>query len=375
MREFEDEKILVVANLSRFTQCVELDLSRHREAVPVEVFGRNRFPAITEQPYLLSLGPHAFQWFHLQPREQSQESFSVTAREEDIPVLTVDPTEIFTTATRNTIVRLLPQMLAHASWFRNKNRTIRLVRINDVISLPETEAHILLVNIEYSDGEPDTITIPLSLATGEQADAILRDKLHAVLAKLQGMPDPQSILYGAIFDRQFSDALLKAMLRRRRIKGENGDLVGTHTRAFREAWGRVRSNLEPQPQTLDMHKILVTLGEDFVLNSLSRSGSRAQSGPRNGRVPHQRHNFPHMARTLGALEYRVEQDDTAEVTTLGTLTAYVRNAADGWVYTLDHLGLFFERALAIGGRRSASERADVRHSSRFGISAGSAGHH
>ncbi len=57
VREFEDEKILVVANLSRFTQCVELDLSRHRDAVPVEVFGRNRFPAITEQPYLLSLGP------------------------------------------------------------------------------------------------------------------------------------------------------------------------------------------------------------------------------------------------------------------------------------------------------------------------------
>ena len=87
VREFEDEKILVVANLSRFTQCAELDLSRHREAVPVEVFGRNRFPAITEQPYLLSLGPHAFQWFHLQPVEQSQESFSVTARAEDIPVL------------------------------------------------------------------------------------------------------------------------------------------------------------------------------------------------------------------------------------------------------------------------------------------------
>ena len=95
VREFEDEKILVVANLSRFTQCAELDLSKHREAVPVEVFGRNRFPAITEQPYLLSLGPHAFQWFHLQPREHSQESFSVTARAEEIPVLEVDAQEIF----------------------------------------------------------------------------------------------------------------------------------------------------------------------------------------------------------------------------------------------------------------------------------------
>jgi maltose alpha-D-glucosyltransferase/alpha-amylase len=59
-------------------------------------------------------------------------------------------------------------------------------------------------------------------------------------------------------------------------------------------------------------------------------------------------SFPHMARMLGAVEYRIEQDDTEQVTTLGTLSAYRRNAADGWVYTLDHLGLFFERALAIG---------------------------
>ena len=348
VREFEDEQILVVANLSRFTQCVELDLSRHRDAVPVEVFGRNRFPAITEHAYLLSLGPHAFQWFHLQPREQSQESFSVATREEEVPVLTVDPQEIFNTSTRNTIVRLLPRMLRARPWFRNRNRTIRLVRMNDVISLPETAAHILLATIEYSDGEPDTIPIPLSLAIGDQAAAILSDQLHGVLAKLEGMPNPQSLLYGAIFDRQFVDALLKAILRRRRIKGEQGDLLGTHTRAFREAWGRVRSNLDPQTQTQDMHKIIVTLGEDFVLYLYREVEPGPNPDREMGEFLTNHTNFSHIARNLGALEYRVLQvNESEEVTTLGTLTSYIRNAADGWVYTLDHLGLFFERALAV----------------------------
>src|SRR4051812_5852034 len=349
VREFEGEKILVVANLSRFTQCAELDLSRHRESVPVEVFGRNNFPAITEQPYLLSLGPHAFQWFHLQPREHSQESLSVTARAEDIPVLAVDAQEIFGTSTRNAIAKLLPLILRRRSWFARKHRTIRHVRIHDVIALPETMAHILRVNVEYTDGEPETFTVPLSLATGEHAETILRERLYTVLAKVKGLSDPQSILYGSVFDRQFNDALLKAMLRRRRIKGENGDIVGTHTRAFREAWGRVRSNLEPQPQTLDAHKILVTLGQDFVF-TLYREVEAGQNPDREiGEFLTNHTNFPHIARTLGAIEYRATQDDETEtVTTLGTLTSYVRNAADGWMYTLDHLGLFFERALAIG---------------------------
>ena len=348
VREFEDEKILVVANLSRFTQCVELDLSKHRDSVPVEVFGRNRFPAITEQPYLLSLGQHAFQWFHLQPREQSQESFAVATRVENIPVLNVDAMEIFSAATRATIARLLPRMLRARPWFASKKRTIRQVIVGDVIPLPETSAHILLVNIEYTDGDPDTLTIPLSLATGDQAETILRDQLHAVLAKLQGLPDPQSILYGAVFDREFSDALLKAMLRRRRIKGERGDIVGMHTRAFREAWGRVHSNLEPQPQTLDTHKILVTLGEDFVLTLYREVGSGPNPDREMGEFLTNNTNFTHIAQTLGAIEYRVAQDEAEEITTLGTLTTYQQNAADAWSYTLDHLGLFFERALAIG---------------------------
>jgi maltose alpha-D-glucosyltransferase / alpha-amylase len=348
VRELADEKILVVANLSRFTQCVELDLSRHRDAVPVEVFGRNRFPAIGEQPYLLSLGPHAFQWFHLQPRELGRESFAVTDKAEDIPVLTVAAGEILDAATRSRIERMLPLILRTRPWFTIKHRVIREVKIHDVIALPETLARILLIRIEYTDGEPDLLTVPLSLAAGEPAETILRDKPHVVLARLEGLPEANSVLYGAIFDRQFTDALLMAMLRRRRFRGERGDIVGTHTRKFRSASSLVRSRLEPQPQTLDMNNILVTLGEDLVLKLYRRVEAGPNPDREMGEFLTSSTEFSNMAPLLGAVEYRVELDETDEVTTLGTLTSAPRNAADGWTHTLDHLGLFFERALAMG---------------------------
>ena len=60
MLRHEQETLLVVANLSRFPQPVELDLSAFKHAVPVELFGRTEFPAITERPYFLTLGPHDF---------------------------------------------------------------------------------------------------------------------------------------------------------------------------------------------------------------------------------------------------------------------------------------------------------------------------
>ena len=65
LREHQGVEILCVANLSRFAQYVELDLSRFAGRTPVELIGRVQFPRIGELPYLLTLGPHDFLWFEL----------------------------------------------------------------------------------------------------------------------------------------------------------------------------------------------------------------------------------------------------------------------------------------------------------------------
>ncbi len=69
VREFGDDKVLCVNNLSRFPQPVELDLQTFEGRVPVEMTGHVRFPRIGELPYLLSLPGHGFMWFALQPED------------------------------------------------------------------------------------------------------------------------------------------------------------------------------------------------------------------------------------------------------------------------------------------------------------------
>src|SRR5581483_6805437 len=68
VRRYQEEKILVVANLSRLAQYVELDLSEFRGMIPVELFGQTEFPAVGELPYLLTIAPHGFYWFTLEPK-------------------------------------------------------------------------------------------------------------------------------------------------------------------------------------------------------------------------------------------------------------------------------------------------------------------
>ncbi len=66
-RDYEQEHVLIINNLSRYPQPAELDLRRYQGWTPVEMFGETRFPPIGELPYFLTLGPHSFYWFRLEP--------------------------------------------------------------------------------------------------------------------------------------------------------------------------------------------------------------------------------------------------------------------------------------------------------------------
>ncbi len=65
VREFGDDRVLCVANLSRFPQPVELDLRRFAGHRPVEMSGEVSFPNIGDLPYLLTLPGHGHFWFAL----------------------------------------------------------------------------------------------------------------------------------------------------------------------------------------------------------------------------------------------------------------------------------------------------------------------
>jgi maltose alpha-D-glucosyltransferase/alpha-amylase len=66
LREYQDQIVLVVNNLSAYAQPAALDLRAYQGMVPVELLGSNQFPAIRDEPYPLSLSPHSFFWFKLE---------------------------------------------------------------------------------------------------------------------------------------------------------------------------------------------------------------------------------------------------------------------------------------------------------------------
>src|ERR1700726_3956457 len=89
-RRYQDEIILVIANLSRFPQHVELDLSAAKGMTPVEIFGRAEFPPIGEQPYAITLGSLSFYWFSLESKQVHGEAISAATTPSGLPLIVVE---------------------------------------------------------------------------------------------------------------------------------------------------------------------------------------------------------------------------------------------------------------------------------------------
>ncbi|MDR7548913.1 MAG: maltose alpha-D-glucosyltransferase [Armatimonadota bacterium] len=347
IRRYGDERILVVANLSRFVEYVELPLQDLRGWVPVELFGRNAFPPIGEMPYPLTLGPHSFFWFVLQPERPAT---GVPARRSP-GVSELAPAGPWTTLLappdRNALEATLPAYLGTRRWFGGRNRQIKASRIADVVPGPDPlSAHLLLIRVEYTDGEPETYLLPVAHAAGPDADRVRREAPDAVIARVAPRDgSPPGILHDALADHRFAIAMVEAMARRRRMKGVLGEVAASPTRVLPRL--RPQDDPVPAPTLLsgELHNTLVQFGDRLILKVFRRLDAGINPELEIGRFLMGK-RFAYIPPLAGALEYRAGR---AEPSTLALLQGFVPNDGDGWRHALHFLSGYFEHALARHG--------------------------
>ncbi|MGZ8901452.1 MAG: maltose alpha-D-glucosyltransferase, partial [Limisphaerales bacterium] len=223
----EDETLLVVANLSRFVQPVELDLSRFKGVEPMELFGRTRFPPIGDQPYFLTLGPHAFYWFALQSAEIAAPAAGGGPRSISAPHEWQD---IFTGKRKTTLETILTSYIQKQRWFGGKANPVKQVTVAEIFPIASGDkdlGYLTLLNVDYVQGNPEVYQLPLAFATGEEAQRLLNDAPRLVIADLKVAEDQSGVLYDALGNTAFCNALLEMIADERRLKIAQGELAGS----------------------------------------------------------------------------------------------------------------------------------------------------
>ncbi len=341
------ETILVVANLSRFVQYVELDLARFKGCIPVELFGRTEFPPVREAPYLLTLGPHAFYWFLLEQALPRKVEVSVPAAERVIEV----PREweaVFRDRARAALEESLAPFLLSRRWFAGKGRTLKTVRMLDFVPLDQEglRASLALFHVDFIEGDRQLYFLPLAFASGERADQVRRETPEAVVASLrvqgQGREDA-GLLYDAALDPAFSASILDGIGRRRQLGGDGSRILMIPTPSYRSLRGGDDAPLSPVPVKGEQSNSSVVYGDRFVLKFLRKVEAGTNPDLEIGRFLTERTSFTGAPPVAGHVEYRRENE---EPVVLGILNGFIPNQGDAWTFTLDELGRYFEAVLS-----------------------------
>src|SRR5262249_10628297 len=161
---------------------------------------------------------------------------------------------------------LLANYLTGRRWFGGKARTIRSTVIAEAIDLPfgSTMAQLTSITVSYTTGNPETYVIPLLIATGSEAARVQHDLPQAIITPWRG-EDGNGVVYEAVWDNEFCQALLDALVRRRRFKGTLGELVSVPERTLRRLRGPLDATLPASLLKAEQSNTSIVYGEQLIL--------------------------------------------------------------------------------------------------------------
>jgi maltose alpha-D-glucosyltransferase/alpha-amylase len=326
------ETILVVANLSRHVQFVELDLSAMKGTIPVELMGRTRFPAVGELPYLLTLGGHDFYWFSLEPMpEATDERRTLTSA--TAPVLACNSVEALLAGDERA---LLEEVLPTFLQARGLASGVSAAHVTETSLLVRGESPLayVFVRVEHLEGEPERFAFPLQVLPEAPAGALVVATLH-----VGADSTPLVLVEGTTASA--AAVLVEATARGRCFPTSAGKLVGG-----------VLAGAEFDPATFKDARVVATdragaaiaWGEQAILKLVYRIEEGTAPELEIARVFQSPTPAPRITpRVFGYIERRVPH---AEPSTLALLEEYVLHESTAWEQARSELGRVYERVIA-----------------------------
>ncbi|RYE17327.1 MAG: hypothetical protein EOP42_32480 [Sphingobacteriaceae bacterium] len=222
-RIYQDQVMLVVANLSRYSQAAELDMDAFTGYVPVEIMSKNRFPQIKpDVPYFFTLGAHACQCFEL------VKEVSGVLETGELPAVELKNWQNITS--KEVIGKLqndvLPNYLLRMPWFEAKVKQLENVKITDIAEIQSAENSIyyLLIEVTYQTGFPEKFQLPVAFGKQPFSFKLQETCPDATIAKLI-VNGEEGVLYDAIYGIDLQMAILELAASHHTVHVNHSELI------------------------------------------------------------------------------------------------------------------------------------------------------
>lgn len=329
-RTYEEQSMLVVVNLSRYTQPVELDLSAFQGYNPVEVFSKNKFPVIkNDTSYFLTMGGHDCQWFIL---EQSQ---AMLSEKQILSLLTLRAWEdMLTKEVQDKLAtKLFPSYLIQLRWFGGKGRIIENLEIinHAVIPLQEYSAILFLIEVTYQSGLPDIYHLPVSFAHDTLALRLQDASPKSIICKvnIDGM---QGVLYDALFGAPLQEALVSLMAANREVRLAHSILQFSGSDILKEHMSE-KENIKPKVLSGEQSNTSLTYGNRFFLKVFRKVDLGVNPDLELTRFLTEHTSFKNIPAYVGSIEWKFERGTLV----VGMMQEMIESSGDAWVNMLSRL--------------------------------------
>ncbi len=347
IRQYEEEICLIIVNLSRHSQHVMLDLSEFQGYVPEEVFSRNKFPPIRDHEYVLTVGSYGYYWFLL----EKEAGYVELGAEDPLPEISLTGkwNRILEGKAREKLEKnILPSYIKTCRWFGGKARKIHSLDLYDTVGIEKNgfEAIILLLNVEYTEGQSELYSLPVAATDSEEEWAhILSESPAAAITKIK-TASSEYLLYDAVYSKNFRSILLELLIRKQKIKTGRGEMSASSGKLF----GRfLRENGMPGESLVlraDQSNTSILYDSSLFFKYYRHLDEGINPDVEIGRFLTERNSFPHIPPFFGSLEIRRPK---AGPVVIGTMQGYVQHEGDAWKYSLDTIGRYIDRVLAFSG--------------------------
>ncbi|MHB1673251.1 MAG: maltose alpha-D-glucosyltransferase [Acidobacteriaceae bacterium] len=342
VRENGDEIVLCVANLSRFAQPAQLDLSEYDGMVPVEMLGYVEFPPVSRQPYAVTLAPYGFLWLELHPSPDT-----AAVQPEDSALLLADAADwrslLLDGNLRKLQESILPAYLPLQRWFGNKSDAVRRTSISDWGKIDRGGAIFLLVHVEYEAGEADRYFLPVAMAFGESART-LRDTFPASVLSNVLSPAGEGVLYDATYDPHSCETWLNIIANSTTVELQQGSIQGAPSSALHGLMTRdpQEKQLSPRRSTAEQSNTSVLFGDRLIMKLFRHPEAGLNPDCEIGGFLTEQAHFSNIPPFGGSIEY-VNRSDPP--TTLCMVQGMVANQGDGWQWMSEELERYYENCV------------------------------
>jgi len=346
VRQYEDEVLLCVANLSRSAQAVEIDLAPWRGRVPQEMLGRTRFPRIGEGPYVITLAPYGFFWFQL--REEGEPSAEVKPIAPEFVTLVMGDgwRSLLEGRSRSALEReVLPGFLTGRRWFADKGTSFAGAALQAGIALEHGDPGIMLALIDFTGARgPSRYAVPLAVKWSRF------DRLasHANIVAAVRRYSREGTLVDAAADTEFVSLLVRKLHAGETVAAPDRRIVFHPTAVFAAA------PLPPIETVIaidrEQSNTTAIVDEKFVVKTLRRVQPGIHPEAEIGRFLTDVAHYRNAPLFLGS----VELHEGDQCTVLAVAHGFVQHQGDAWTVTNAYLDRFIDEQRLVTGDAAGS---------------------